>query len=63
MSRRVFKILSAYVLIVFLAVMPVFAVYQTTTYQSVARSLRSSKEIDYFRNVLGRSYNYTELIQ
>jgi len=63
MSRRVFKILSAYVLIVFLAVLPVFAVYQTTTYQNVAGSLRSSKEIDYFRSALGRSYNYTELIQ
>jgi hypothetical protein len=38
MSRRVFKALSVYVLIVFLAVMPVFTVYQTTMYQSVARS-------------------------
>lgn len=63
MSRRVFKALSVYVLIVFLAVMPIFAVYQSTMYQSVARSLRSSKQIDYFGNVLGRSYNYTELIQ
>jgi len=63
MSRKVFKILSVYVLICFLAVMPVYAVYWTTIYQDVAQSLTSSKEIDYFRNVLGRSYNYTELIQ
>jgi hypothetical protein len=63
MSRKVFKISAVYVLIVFLAVLPVFAVYQITTYQGVARSLRSSKEINYFKNVLGRSYNYTELIQ
>lgn len=32
-------------------------------YQSVAQNLTSLKRIEYFRNLLGRSYNYTELIQ
>ena len=63
MSRKGFKKLCVYVLIVFLAVAPVFVVYQAATVQSVAQSLTSSKEINYFRNLLGRSYNYTELIE
>lgn len=63
LSKKMLKILSVCFLIVLLAVFPVFAVNQIMTYQDVARSLRSSKEIDYFRNVLGRSHNYTELIQ
>lgn len=63
MSRNVFKKLSVYVLIVFLTVIPVFVVYRAATYQNIAQGLTSSREINYFRNVLGRSYNYTELMQ
>lgn len=63
MSRKVFKKLSVYVLIVSLTVIPVFVVYRATMYQNIAQRLTSSREINYFRNVLGRSYNYTELIQ
>ncbi|MBX5328596.1 transglutaminase domain-containing protein [Candidatus Bathyarchaeota archaeon A05DMB-5] len=63
LSKRVFKILRVYVLIAFLAATPVFAVSQITKYQSIAQTLTSSEKINYFRNVLGRSYNYTELIQ
>lgn len=62
-SKKMFRILSVFFLISFLAVFPVFATYQTIAYQDIAMSLKSSEEIDYFRNVLGRSYNYTELIQ
>jgi hypothetical protein len=62
-SKKMLKTLGIFFLIAFLAVLPVFAVNQITTYQTVARSLGSSEEIGYFRNVLGRSYNYTELIQ
>jgi hypothetical protein len=62
-GKKAFMRLSVYVLIVFLSVMPVFAAYWTADYQSIAQSLTSSREMDYFRNVLGRSYNYTELIQ
>jgi len=62
-SKRGFKILMAYVVVIFLAVMPAIAVNPIITYQSAAQSLTSSRELDYFRNVLGRSYNYTELIE
>jgi hypothetical protein len=62
-SKKMLRILSVCFLISFLAVFPVFAIYQTITFQGIAKSFKSSEEIDYFRNVLGKSYNYTELIQ
>jgi len=63
LSKKMVKMLGICFLVTFLAVLPLFAVNQTMTYQGIARSLGSSREIDYFRNVLRRSYNYTELIQ
>jgi hypothetical protein len=62
MSRGVFKILGVCVLVVFLLVVPIYIGSSIITEQAMAESLTSSKEIDYFRNVLGRSYNYTDLI-
>jgi hypothetical protein len=62
-SKKMLRILGVCFLIGFLAVLPIYAIHQATTYKSIARSLRSSEKIDYFRNVLGRSYNYTELLQ
>ncbi len=63
-TRKILRKLSVvYVLIVFSAAMPVFAVHQAAAYQSIAQGLTSSREINHFRNILGRSYNYTELIQ
>jgi hypothetical protein len=62
MSRKVFKKLSVYVLICFLVAVPIYAVSSTITERSVAQSLTTTKEINYFKNSLGRSYNYTDLI-
>jgi hypothetical protein len=42
--------------------MPTFTIFKITTNLSVAQSLAKPEEISYFGNVLGRSYNYTELI-
>jgi len=62
-SRKWFKRLGIYLLICFLAVMPIFSISQMIEYQSLAQNLTSQKQVAYFRNLLGRSYNYTELVQ
>jgi hypothetical protein len=62
-SKKSFKRLCVYFLLCFLLVMPVFAASSIITNQSVAQSLSATGEINYFKNLLGRSYNYTELIQ
>jgi hypothetical protein len=42
--------------------MPFYTVSVIKINQNVAMNLATQKEIEYFRQVLGRSYNYTELI-
>ena len=63
MDRKVFKKSIVYVLVCFLLVVPAYVVYVTVQYQGIAQSLTSSERIDYFKSLLGRSYNYTELLQ
>jgi hypothetical protein len=46
-----------------LSVVPAYVVYSIVEYRGTAQNLTRSKEIDYFRKVLGRNYNYTELLQ
>lgn len=63
MGKRAFKWSRIGILVGFLVVMPLFSVNQILTYQGAAQSLATSKEEDYFRNLLGRNYNYAELYQ
>lgn len=63
MDKRAFKWSKIVVLVGFLLLFPLFSANLIFTYQSAAQSLTATKETDYFRNVLGRSYNYTELYQ
>lgn len=63
MSKKALKIFCVYFLICFVVVMPTVAVSSIITYQSAAQNLTTPREIDYFRNTLGRPYNYTELYQ
>jgi hypothetical protein len=62
MSRRAFKIIGVSVLVGFLLIAPLYILSSMVTFQGIAESLTASKEINYFKNVLGRSYNYTDLI-
>jgi hypothetical protein len=41
---------------------PVFAVSVTLHDQSIAQNLQTQKNLDYFKTLLGKSYNYSELI-
>lgn len=62
-NGKIFKKSIVYVLVCFLLVLPAYNVYVTVEYQGIAQSLTSSERIYYFKNLLGRSYNYTELLQ
>ena len=63
MSKKVRKWSKVIVLIGFLSVFPLFTANLMVTYQNAAQILSTPTETGYFRNVLGRSYNYTELYQ
>lgn len=62
MSRLAFKRLLAFILLCVLMTMPLFAVFTVVADQSTAQGLSTLKEVDYFKTLLGKSYNYTELI-
>lgn len=62
-GKKVRKWSKIIVLIGFLLVFPLFTANLMGTYQSASQILSTPKEIEYFRSVLGRSYNYTELYQ
>lgn len=51
------------VLIALVLVIPAYVTCSSMDYQSLAQNVATQKEITYFKNVLGRSYNYTELIR
>jgi hypothetical protein len=61
-SRALLKRLIAFVLLCLMFTMPLFLVINITSTQSTAQKLSTANEVDYFKNLLGRSYNYTELI-
>jgi hypothetical protein len=61
-SRTVVKRCFAFILLCVLMAMPLFTVSAVLRDQSTAQKLSTQTNIDYFKNQLGRSYNYTELI-
>ena len=62
LSKQRFKRLIGCLLLCILFATPVFAVSATFHDQSIAQNLQNQKEVNYFKTLLGRSYNYTELI-
>lgn len=63
MGKKAFRWSKVIVFVDFLVLFPLFSASVILTYQGAAQSLTTPKEIEYFRNVLGRNYNYTELYQ
>jgi nitrate reductase NapE component len=63
MDKRALRWSKIIVLIGFLVLFPLVAANAILTYQTAAQNLVTSQEINYFRNLLGRSYNYTGLYQ
>jgi hypothetical protein len=63
MGKRALKASGIVVLVGFLIVLPLFSVNQILTYQAATQNLMTSREKEYFRDLLGRTYNYTELYQ
>jgi hypothetical protein len=61
-NRALFKKLLAFVLFCLMFTMPLFLVINLTSTQSTAQKLSTANEVEYFKNLLGTSYNYTELI-
>ena len=47
----------------FLLLFPLFSLSQIITYQSAAQNLASIETTEYFTNLFGRDYNYTELYE
>ena len=62
-SRKVVKTLAVLVLFGFILVLPAFLALSVIDYHSVAQLVTSQEEIVHFQNVLGRNYNYRELIE
>ncbi len=62
-GKRAFKLSGLIVLVGFLVLFPLFSATLIVTYQSAAQTLTDPEQIEYFRNVLGRSYDYVELYE
>lgn len=56
------KRLLAFILICTMITFPLFTLNIIVANQSTAQGLSTPKEMDYFKNLLGTSYNYTQLI-
>ena len=52
----------AFALLCILLTLPFFTISGVIGTQKAAQNVSTPKEMEYFRNLLGRSYNYTELI-
>jgi len=61
-SRTTLKRSLAFILLCVMVVIPLFLVVNVSSTQSTAQNLSTTKEVNYFKNLLGKSYNYTELI-
>ena len=61
-SRLALKRSLAFIMLCALITMPIYGVFAVIADQNQAQRLSKSEEVSYFRNLLGRSYNYTELI-
>jgi hypothetical protein len=53
---------ASFVAICLLMVMPLYVTRTAIKYQSIAQGLATPNEINYFKNELGKSHNYSELI-
>lgn len=62
MSRLAFKRLLAFILLCLMMAMPLFVVVNVVSGQDTAQGLSTTKEENYFKTLLGKSFNYTELI-
>lgn len=61
-NRLATKRLFALILICVMLTIPSFTVLVFVTNQNTAKNLVTQTNVDYFKNKLGRSYNYTELL-
>jgi hypothetical protein len=61
-GRTAFKRMFAFILLCVISTMPLVVAINVSSTQSTAMKLQTTKNIAYFKTVLGRSYNYTELI-
>ena len=62
-NNRKFPTLTFFcVLICVILVLPSFVILSAIGYHSIAQNVATQKEVDYFKSVLGRKYDYEELI-
>jgi hypothetical protein len=61
MDKGALKASGIIVIVGFVIVLPLFSINQILTFQAAAQNLTTPRENEYFRNLLGRSYNHTEL--
>lgn len=61
-SKLVVKRMLAFLLLCALLTMPLFTVFAVMKDQSTAQQVSTQSNVNYFKNLLIRSYNYTELI-
>jgi len=62
LSKPVVKRFLAFILLCALMTMPLFTAFAVIRNQNTAQNLSTQTNVNYFKNKLGRSYNYTELI-
>lgn len=62
LSKLVVKRFLAFILLCALMTMPLFTAFAVIRNQNTAQNLSTQTSVNYFKNQLGRSYNYTELI-
>jgi len=62
LDKLVVKRFLAFILLCALMTMPLFTAFAVIRNQNTAQNLSTQTNINYFKNQLGRSYNYTELI-
>jgi hypothetical protein len=63
LGKKAFRWSKIIVLVGFLVLFPLFSANTILHYQGVAQSLSTPKQTEYFKTLLNRNYNYTELIQ
>jgi hypothetical protein len=63
LNKLVSKRLFAFILLCIIITIPSFVVTAAVSNQSTAQSLSTTTEENYFKTLLGKSYNYTELIE
>jgi hypothetical protein len=62
LNKVAFKRFLAFAFLCILFATPIFAISEVVQDQSMAQNLSATKKVNYFRTLLGTSYNYTQLI-